>query len=97
MFLPTGELPRVFLSDEEIEELKEVVLCGPQKLPNMMKEVVLFKKYHLASLSHGKMLFYTACCSMGGFIRSTHLYIHFFSIKMTTKSLHRGQWQQKMP
>ena len=96
MFLPTGELPRVFLSDEEIEELKEVVLCGPQLLPNMMKEVVLFKKYHMGNLSHGKM-FYTACCSMGGFIPSTHLYIHFSSIKMTTESLLRGQWQQKMP
>ena len=85
------------MSDEEIEELKEIVLCGPQKLPNMMKEVVLFEEYHLDNLPHGKMLFYTACRSMGGFIPSTHLYIHFFLIKMNTESLLRGQWQQKMP
>lgn len=31
--------------DEEAEKLKEVVLCGPQHLPKMMKEVMLLEKF----------------------------------------------------
>ena len=64
-FLSSGELPRVFLSGEEVEELKKVVLCGPQHLPNMMKEVLLFEKYHLDNLPHGK-IYTLACCMLIG-------------------------------
>ena len=74
MYLPSGELPRVFLSDEEVEELKKVVLCGPQHLPNMMKEVLLVEKYHLDNLPHGKIPFcslvstpdLSGACTRGG-------------------------------
>ena len=55
----------MFLSDDEIETLKEVVLCGPQRLPNMMKEIVQFEK-HLKDLPHGKAPLYTAWRSLCG-------------------------------
>ena len=57
----------MFLSDDEIETLKEVVLCGPQCLPNMMKEIVLFEN-HLDNLpiADGKVSLYTAWQSLCG-------------------------------
>ena len=57
----------MFLSDDEIETLKKVVLCGPQCLPNMMKEIVLFED-HLDDLpiGHGKVSLYTAWRSLCG-------------------------------
>ena len=55
----------MFLSDDEIETLKKVVLCGPQCLPNMMKEIVLFEK-HLKNLPHGKVSLYATWQSLCG-------------------------------
>ena len=57
-----GELPRVFLSDKEMKKLEEVVLCGPQDLPNMMKEVMLLEDHHMDSLPHGKILLECSMC-----------------------------------
>ena len=46
-----------------MEKLKKVVLCGPQDLPNMMKEVMLLKDHHLESLPHGKILLDSCVCA----------------------------------
>ena len=58
--IPADELPWVFLLDEKAEQLKEFVLCGPQHLPNMMKELVLLEERHLDHLQHCKILI--VCC-----------------------------------
>ena len=52
-FLNKAELPQVFLSEEERETLKEVILCGPQLLADIMKELLMFKEKHVDKLDIG--------------------------------------------
>ena len=42
-----GSLPHIFLAgcDEEADLLEEVILCGPNQLPNVMREVVKFRDH----------------------------------------------------
>ena len=51
----TDSLPHIFLKgwDQEARQLKEVILCGPAQLPNVMKKVVNFKD-HSEMLSAGE-------------------------------------------
>ena len=45
MALITGELPAVFLQAEDKQMLEGIILCGPQRLADKMKEVVQFKDH----------------------------------------------------
>jgi hypothetical protein len=38
-------IPNVFLSEEDKEKLKDVILCGPQHLADKMKEVIQLSKH----------------------------------------------------
>jgi ankyrin repeat protein/GTPase SAR1 family protein len=38
-------IPNVFLSEEDKEKLKDVILCGPQRLADKMKEVIQLSKH----------------------------------------------------
>ena len=54
IFFLQGTIPRILLPKEDKEKLKDVILCGPQRLADNMKEVFLLKN-HLKRLHAGRL------------------------------------------
>jgi hypothetical protein len=54
--LTIGVIPSIFLSEEEREKLKDVILCGPQHLADKMKELIQPHK-HIDDLDAGKFCY----------------------------------------